>query len=60
MPPGHLAFFFFLLFWATPVAYGGSQAWGLIGATAPAYATATQDPEPSLRPTLQLTATPDP
>ena len=55
-----LFFFFFGLFvffvvvvvvvvaisWAAPVAYGGSQARGLIGAVAPAYtrATATQDP----------------
>ena len=29
------AFFFFLYFWATLTAYGGSQARGLIGATAP-------------------------
>ena len=42
-------FFFFCLFAfsrATPVAYGGSQARGLIGAVALAYARAraTQDP----------------
>ena len=38
---GAFLFFSFLLFGATPVAYGASQARGLIGATA---ATATQDP----------------
>ena len=47
--------FVFLSFSRTaPVAYGGSQARGLIGATA--TATETLD----LQPTLQLTATPDP
>ena len=30
-------FFFFSIFWATPVAYGGSQARGRIGAVATAY-----------------------
>ena len=38
-------FFFFFPFWATPVAYGSSQARGQIGASAAACttATATQD-----------------
>ena len=36
-------FFLFLLFRATPVACGGSQAWGLIGATAASSATAMSD-----------------
>ena len=33
-PSLSLFFFFFLLFWATPIAYGGSQARGQIRATA--------------------------
>jgi len=41
-------FFAFLLFRAIPVAYGGYQARGLIGATVWAYATATATPDPSL------------
>ena len=36
----HLTFFLFLLFRAAFAAYGGSQARGLIGATAAGYATA--------------------
>ena len=41
----HFFFCLFAISWATPTAYGGSQARGLIGAVPPAYtrATATQD-----------------
>ena len=54
-------FFFFFLFRAAPMAYGDSQARGLIGATA---AGLCQNPsnarsEPHLQPTPQLTAMPD-
>ena len=54
--------FFFLLFRAAPVAYGGSQARGPIGATAAGLCQSHSHmgPEPHLRPTPQLTATPDP
>ena len=51
------------LFRAPPVAYGGSQDRGRIGAAVSAYTTntATQDPtQPCLRPTPQLMAMPDP
>ena len=58
-------FFFFGLFaisWAAPMAYRGSQARGLIGAVATSlhqsYSNAGS--KPHLRPTLQLTAMPDP
>ena len=37
---------FFFLFRAVPVAYGGSQPRGRIGAAAVAYATATAMPDP--------------
>ena len=37
----------FCLFRATPTAYGGSQARGLIGAIAAAYTRATAKPDPS-------------
>ena len=49
--------------WADPAAYGGSQARGLIRATAaglhqsPSHSNAGS--EPRLQPTPQLTATPD-
>ena len=48
----YLFFFFFCLFafsWAAPMAYGGPQARGQIGAEPPVYtrATATQDPQPT-------------
>ena len=42
-----LFFFFFGLFRPAPVAYGGSQARGLIRATAVGYARATATPDPS-------------
>ena len=46
---------------ATPVAYGGSQARGLIGAAATSLRQSHSNAgsEPHLRPTPQLTATPD-
>ena len=58
-------FFFFGLFAfsrASPVAYGGSQARGLIGAVATGLCQSHSNAgsEPSLRPTPQLTATLDP
>ena len=43
-----ILFYFILLFRAAPVAYGGSQTRGLIGATAARlYTTATTMPDPS-------------
>ena len=58
----YIFFCLFAISWAALVAYGGSQARGPIGAVATAYgtATATQGSEPHLKPTPQLTATPDP
>ena len=56
-------FFVFLLFlWAAPAAYEGSQARGLIGAVATGLrqSHSNSGSEPSLQPTPQLTATPDP
>ena len=56
-------FFFFGLFgisWAAPAAYGGSQAGGLIGAVAASHSHSHMGSKPSLRPTPQLTAIPDP
>ena len=54
--------FCFLLFRATPEVYGDSQARGPIGSTAAglrqSHSNARSDP--GLRPTPQLTATPDP
>ena len=62
-------FFVFCLFvvvvvaisWAAPVAYGGSQARGLIGAVATSLhqSHSNSGSEPRLQPTPQLTATPD-
>ena len=57
-------FFFFGLFaisWAAPVAYGDSQARGLIGAVATGLRQSHSNAgsEPRLQPTPQLTATPD-
>ena len=63
--------FFFLSFvvvavvaisWATPSAYGGSQARGLIGAVAasPRHSHSNMGYKPHLRSTLQLRATSDP
>ena len=56
-------FFFFLLFRAVLAAYGGSQARGLIRRATPAslhHSHSNVGSEPHLRPTPQLTATPDP
>ena len=60
-----LYFFFFSLFaisWAAPVAYGSSQARGLIGAVATGLhqSHSNAGSEPRLQPTPQLTAMPDP
>ena len=57
--------FFFCLFAfsrAAPVAYGGSQARGLMGAVATSLCQSHSNTEskPHLQPTPQLTATPDP
>ena len=53
--------FFSPLFRAAPVAHGGSQARGLIGAVATGLCQSHSNAgsEPRLRPTPQLTATPD-
>ena len=55
-------YFIFLLFRATPAAYGGFQARGQIRAIATdlCHSCSNMGSEPRLRPTLQLTATPDP
>ena len=47
--------------WAAPAAYGGSQARGRIGAVATGLCQSHSNAgsEPRLRPTPQLTATPD-
>ena len=54
--------FWFLLFRAAPMEYGGSQARGLIGATAAGlhHSHSNTESKLRLRPTPQLTATPDP
>ena len=58
-----MLFFFwsFCLLRATPAAYGGSQARGLIGAVATGLRQSHSNvgSEPRLQPTPQLTATPD-
>ena len=60
-----LSFFFFFVFCpfrATPAAYGGSQARGLIQAIAASlcHSHSNARSEPHLQPTPQLTAMPDP
>ena len=58
-----LLLFFLSFFWgAMPVVYGGSQARGLIGAVATGlqHSHNNSGSDPWLRPTPQLTATPDP
>ena len=62
MPELLLFFFAFCLFRAAPVAYGGSQARGLVRGTAANLHQSHSNlrSEPRLRPTLQLTATHDP
>ena len=59
---GFLFLCLFFLFRATPVAYGHSQANSQIGATAASlwHSHRSAGPKPPLRPTPQLTATPDP
>ena len=51
----------FAISWASPEAYGGSQARGQIGAVATGLCQSHSNAgsEPRLWPTLQLTATPD-
>ena len=55
-------FVFFAFFRAAPVAYGGSQARGLIGVVAAGLRQSHSNgrSKPRLPPTPQLTATPDP
>ena len=55
-----LSLFFF--FRATPMAYGGSQTRGLMGAAAAGlhHSHSNMGSEPRLRPIPQLTTTPDP
>ena len=53
-------FFFFCLFRAAPMAYGGSQAGGLIGATAAGLPQSRSNARSMSATTPQLTATPDP
>ena len=54
--------FLFLFFRAAPAAYGSSRARGLIGAIAAGlrHSHSNARSKPSLLPTPQLTATPDP
>ena len=60
--PSHHYFFFFCLFKAAPVAYGGSQARGRIrdAAASLQHSHSNVGSEPHLPPTPQLMATPDP
>ena len=53
--------FFFAIFWAAPMAYGGSQARGLIRAVAASLHQSHRNSgsEPHLQPTPQLTVTLD-
>ena len=55
-------FCLFAVSWAAPVAYGGNQARGLIGAVAAGLCQSHSNAgsEPRLQPTPQFTATPDP
>ena len=54
-------FCFFAISWATPLAYGSSQARGLIGAetTGLHQGHSNAGSDPCLQPTPKLTATPD-
>ena len=56
-----LLLLFFVFSRATPMAYGGSQARGLVGAFAAGLRQSHSNvgSEPHLRPTLQLMAMPD-
>ena len=66
---GEVVFFFFVFFvvvvvaisWAAPAAHGDPQARGRIGAVATSLRQSHSNAgsEPRLRPTPQLTATPD-
>ena len=62
MRPLKFHFFFFGLFRAALMAYGGFQARGRIGAVATGLCQrhSNAGSKPYLRPTPQLTATPDP
>ena len=55
-------FFFFAISWAAPMAHGGSQAGGLIGAVATSLRQRRSNAgfEPLLQATPKLTAMPDP
>ena len=53
-------FIFFVISWATPGAYGGSQARGPIGAVAAGLRHSKARSEPRLQPTPQLMAMWDP
>ena len=55
-----ILFFVFCLFRAAPVAYGGSQARGWIGAVATSLCHSNTGSEPHLQPTPQLMVVPDP
>ena len=57
----YMYIYIYLLFRATPAAYGGFQARGLIGAIAAGLHQSLSNggSEPHLQPTPQLTATPD-
>ena len=59
---GTFLFFFFFFLKAAPAAYGDPQARGQIGAAAAGLHRSHSNvgSEPHLRPTPQLTATPDP
>ena len=60
--PSPVIYLFILLFSVASAAYGSSQARGQIGTTAAGlhHSHSNVGSEPHLRPTLQLTATPDP
>ena len=66
LPLGCFLFLFlfclFAISWAAPAAYGGSQSRGLIRAIATGLRQSHNNvgSEPRLRPTPQLTATPEP
>ena len=53
-------FFFLVISKATPVAFGGFQPRGLIGAVAAGHSHSNAGSEQTLWPTPQLTAAPDP
>ena len=57
-----ISFCLFVISWAAPVAYGGSQARGQIGAVAAGLhqGHSKAGSEPRLQPTPQLTTTLDP